>query len=145
MIAFKKVIEIRWLDIDVQQHVTRTAYINFSAETWLNWMRSIGYPVNKLADIGLNAVVIKDEIEYHREILSTEEQVIVELMFAGANKDYSRWKFISHLYKADNKLAAKHTTYGAWIDANTRKVVPAPTDFLKCLVAAPKMYEFEIL
>jgi len=144
VLIFKKTIEVRWSDIDANCHVTHTAYASFGTDTRVEWMNSLGWSVTRLFELGFNGVLLKEETEYHREIV-LGEKVVVELLLAGYSIDHARWKFVHNIYKSNHKLAAKHTVYGAWINAATRKIKPPPRALAHQLEKLPKMSGFEIL
>lgn len=141
---FKKVIEVRWSDIDANHHVTHTAYATFATHTRVEWMASMDCGMQKLLEMGFGAVLLKEQTEYYREIL-LGEQVTVELYFAGESEDYSLWKFVHKLYNSKGKLSALHTVYGAWIDSNLRKISPPPAYLLDRLQGLEKSDNFEKL
>ncbi len=141
---FKKNIEVRWSDIDANQHVTHTSYATFATHTRVEWMKSIGCTMGDLFALGFSGVLLKEETEYVREVF-LGEQVTVELFFAGESSNHAKWKFIHLIYNANYKLSAKHTVYGVWINSTTRKISPPPQKLLDCLVNLSKAVDFEIL
>jgi len=143
-VIFKKTVEVRWSDIDANQHVTHTAYATFATHTRVEWMKSIGCSMSDLFDLGFSGVLLKEETEYFREVFLSEK-VTVEVFFAGESVDHSRWKFIHYIYNSKHKLSAKHTVLGVWIDSKTRKIAPPPRELLDCLVDLVKSTDFEIL
>lgn len=141
---FNKNIEVRWSDIDANQHVTHTSYATFATHTRVEWMASMGCTMGNLLENGFSAVLLKEQTEYFREIF-LGELVKVELYFSGESEDHSRWKFVHKLFNSKGKLSALHTVYGVWIDANTRKIAPPPTMLLDRLVGLEKSEDFEAL
>lgn len=141
---FKKTIEVRWSDIDANQHVTHTSYATFATHTRVEWMKSIGCSMSDLINLGFSAVLLKEQTEYFREVLLSE-LVTVELFFAGESRDHSRWKFVHNIYNANGKLSAKHTVYGAWINSVTRRISPPPQHLLDSLVGLEHSDDFENL
>lgn len=141
---FKKTIEVRWSDIDANQHVTHTAYATFATHTRVEWMASIGCTISELLDLKFGAVLLKEQTEYYREIF-LGEPVTVELYFAGGSEDHSQWKFVHKLYNSKGKLSALHTVYGVWIDSTTRKISPPPKYLLDRLIGLEKSEDFEII
>lgn len=141
---FSKKVEVRWSDIDANQHVTHTAYATFATHTRVEWMKSIGCSMSYLFDLGFTGVLLKEQTEYFREIF-LGEQVTVEVFFAGESLDHSRWKFTHFIYNEKYKLSAKHTVYGVWIDSKTRKIILPPQKLLDYMVNVVKSDDFEIL
>ncbi len=141
---FKKTIEVRWSDIDANGHLTHTVYGTFATHTRAAWMASINYSMTKLLELGLAAILLKEQTEYFREIFLGED-VTIELFFAGSTNDNSRWKFVHKIYNANNKLSAINTAYGAWIDTNTRRIAPPPQCILNLIQDLAKTSDFEHL
>lgn len=142
--SFSKEIEVRWSDLDANGHVTHTAYASFATHTRTSWMNDIGFPIPKLIEAGVIAVLTKEVIEYHREVF-LNEKIKVVVYYAGASVDNSRWKFRQEIYKENGKLAAVDTVYGAWISTTTRRVVIPPQDFLAALNQVEKTESFETI
>lgn len=141
---FKQNIEVRWSDIDANQHVTHTAYATFSTHTRVEWMNSVGCSMTRMFELNFGAVILKEETEYFREVL-LGEKLTVDLIFAGSSADYAFWKFTHKIYKQNNKLAARHTVYGVWINNTTRKISIPPQEVLDKLVMLPRESDFEVI
>lgn len=139
---FKKIIEVRWSDIDANGHVTHTSYGAFATHARVAWMASVDCNMTKLLELGFAAVLLKEQTEYFREIFLGEE-VTIELYFAGSTKNNSRWKFVHKIYSANKKLSAINTVYGAWIDTSIRKIAPPPKYLLDRLKDLPRTNDFE--
>lgn len=141
---FKQNIEVRWSDIDANQHVTHTAYATFATHARIEWMNSVGCSMSRMFELNFGAVILKEETEYFREVL-LGERVTVDLIFAGASADYAYWKFTHKIHKANNKLAAKHTVFGVWINNTTRKITVPPQEVLGILVKLLRESDFEVI
>lgn len=141
---FKKSMEVRWSDIDANQHLTHTAYAVFSTHTRVMWMESIGYSMADLLRSGFSAVFLKEQTEYFCEIY-LGEMVHIELHFAGESEDHSHWKFVQKFLNSQGKLSAINTVYGAWIDAKTRKISAPPPVLLDKFCTMSKDDNFENL
>lgn len=144
MKIFQKNIEVRWSDIDANMHVTHTSYADFATHTRSAWLQSIGYPMQHLMQLDCSAVLLKESTEYYKELFFGES-VTVELFFAGSSEDYSRWKFIHHIYKEDKTLSAINIIYGAWISTKLRKITTPPAKLIEIITTLPKTSDFEII
>lgn len=142
--AFTKEIEVRWSDLDANGHVTHTAYANFATHTRTSWMKEIGFPIQKLIKMGLLGVLTRETTEYYREIFLSEK-VTIKVYYGGGSIDGSRWKFIHKIYKADGKLSAVNTVYGAWLNTEIRKITIPPQNFLDSLNTVEKTEDFEVI
>jgi acyl-CoA thioester hydrolase len=141
---FKQIIEVRWSDIDANHHVTHTAYATFATHARVEWMTSVGCSMARMFELNFGAFILKEETEYFREIL-LGEKVVVDIAYTGVSNDYAFWKFTHKIYKSNNKLAAKHTVYGAWINNKTRKITPPPKEILDMFVLLQRDADFEII
>lgn len=142
--AYSKEIEVRWSDLDANGHVTHTAYANFATHTRVAWLSEIGFPVERILSFGIQGVLLKESLEYYREVF-LNEKVTVKVHYAGAALDGARWKFRQEIYKANGKLAVVDTVLGAWISQETRRMTPPPAEFLTALDNIPKTADFEII
>ncbi|MBP9742170.1 MAG: acyl-CoA thioesterase [Burkholderiales bacterium] len=141
---FKKNIEVRWSDIDANGHLNHTIYGEFCTNTRIAWMESIDYSIKNLLNMGLAAVLLKEQTEYFCEIF-LGETVTVELYFAGISPDKSRWKFAHKIFNSKGKLSAINIVYGAWIEIKNRKIAAAPLAVVKKLEDLTKYEGFEML
>ena len=142
--TFKKMIEVRWSDIDAYQHVTHTAYASFATHTRVEWLVSVGCPISELINLNFAGVLVKEQTEFLREVF-LGELVTVELYFAGSSENYAKWKFVSKIFNSKEKVAALHSVYGVWLDTTTRRVAPPPGILLEKLKGLTRSEDFEIL
>src|SRR5262249_16300667 len=88
------------------------------------------FPMDEFVRLQLGPVVMKDEIEYAREINLLDE-VRVTLVIAGLAEDGSRWLMRNEFYRPDSKLAATVTSSGGWLGgpfgAQTSRSAAGPT------------------
>lgn len=144
MKIFKKKLEVRWSDIDANNHVTHTSYASFATHTRVEWMRSLGYSMSDIIAKGVTAVLLKEETEYYKEVF-LGEHVTVELSLLGDSPDYSRWKFLHKIYNSEHKLCASHLVYGAWLDTSTRRITTPPNEFINLIKDLPRDKNYTII
>ena len=87
---------------------------------------------------------MRDEIHYFREIQLLEE-FQVTLMMAGLAEDGSRFLFRNEFWRTDEKMAARVTSAGGWLDLTVRKLVAPPEALLAALNSLPRTDDFQVL
>jgi acyl-CoA thioester hydrolase len=92
----------------------------------------------------IGPVIMKDEVEYFKEIRLLEE-VRVTLALEGLSEDGSRFLIRNEFWRADNKLAAKVTSLGGWLDLSSRKLIVPPEALREALLSQPKTDNFQVL
>ena len=124
--AFSRSIQIRWADIDVNQHLRHSAYYDYGAAVRMMFLSEMGLTTTKLKEFNIGPVLFREEAIFKREI-SFEDGITLDLTLTKASPDYGRWSFRHNFIKNDGSLAAIVTVDGAWIDIVKRKLaVPDP-------------------
>lgn len=121
-----------WADMDFNAHMGNTAYLDKSVDTRMTFLAEHGFPFTEMRRIGIGPVVMKDDLQYFKEI-GLMENIRVTLELAGLALDGSRWLMRNSFYRADNKLAAIVTSTGGWLNLSERRLVKAPTELLNAL------------
>lgn len=141
---FKKLMVAGWGDMDFNSHMKNTAYLDKSADIRMMFFAENGFPMDEFMRLKIGPVVMKDEIEYFKEI-HLIEYITVDIMIAGLSEDGSRFIIQNKIYRADGKAAAQVTSTGGWLDLQSRKLVSAPLDLLNVLNTIEKTENFQIL
>ena len=126
-----------WGDVDFNAHMKNTAYLDRSGDVRLLFFAEHGLPISEFLRLRMGPVVMKDEVEYFKEINMLEEYT-VNVINGGLAPDGSRFIVHNEFYKAGNKLAARVTSHGGWLDLTQRKLIPAPEKLLADLNTLPK-------
>jgi len=92
----------------------------------------------------IGPVIMKDELEYFREVQLLEEFVI-DLALAGLAEDGSRFVIKNGFFRTDGKPIARVTSSGGWLDLCLRRLVPAPAVLLKVLQEISRTDDFQVL
>lgn len=141
---YKKRLMAGWGDMDFNAHMRNTAYLDKSADVRMMFFAEYGFPAEEFARLRIGPVVMKDEVEYFREI-NLLEQLDVGLTVAGMAPDGSRFKLRNECYRLDGKLAARVTSTGGWLDLAARKLTVPPDQLLAAMRALSKSEDFEEL
>jgi acyl-CoA thioester hydrolase len=141
---YEKILYAGWGDMDFNSHMKNTAFLDKSADVRMMFFADNGFPMSEFSRLNLGPVVMKDEIEYCREIGLLHE-VRVVLAMAGLSEDGSRFMMRNEIYRADGKLAAKITSTGGWLDLTERRLVAPPGRLLQVLQSLPRTADFRSL
>lgn len=133
---FEKILFAGWGDMDFNSHMKNTAYLDKSGDVRMLFFAENGFPMNEFSRLRIGPVVMKDEVEYYKEI-NLLEQIRATLAIAGLSPDGSRFIIQNEFYRPDGKLAARVTSTGGWMDLNVRKLTVPPDGLLKALGSLP--------
>lgn len=86
---FEKTLVAGWGDMDWNSHMANTAYFNKGADVRMMFFAEHGFPLGEFARLKIGPVILREEIEYFREIRLLDE-VRVTLSLAGVSEDDAR-------------------------------------------------------
>lgn len=133
-----------WADMDFNAHMANTAYLNRAVDARMAFFTQNGLPLAELMRLRVSWVMMKDEVEYRREIQWMEE-VSITVALAGLAPDGSRFKVRNEFFRADGQLAARVTSTGGFLDLDARKLVVPPVEVLATYRAMPRTDDYEAL
>jgi acyl-CoA thioester hydrolase len=133
-----------WADMDFNAHMANTAYLNRAVDARMAFFTANGLPLAELMRLRVSWVVMKDELEYRREIMWMEE-VSITVALAGLAPDGSRFKVRNDFFRADGQLAARVTSTGGFLDLDARKLVVPPVAVLTTYHAMPRTDDYEAM
>jgi acyl-CoA thioester hydrolase len=140
---YEKTFEVRANDLDVNRHLTSSAYLEYAIHARMSSMAELGL-LKLLEDLRLAPVVFRDEIDYRRELRVLDE-VRVSVELAGLSEDGARWRLHHEFTRADGARSAQIRTHGAWFDVTTRKLVVPPPELLRGFGTLHHTDDFEVL
>lgn len=138
---YSKTLYAGWADMDFNAHMKNTAYLDKAADVRMMFFAENGFPVAEFSRLGLGPVVMKDEVEYRREVGLLQE-ITVTLALAGLAPDGSRFLLRNEVFRPDGKLCARVTTAGGWLDHGARKLVVPPAALLAALQSLPQTDDY---
>jgi acyl-CoA thioester hydrolase len=141
---YEKKLMAGWGDMDFNAHMRNTAYLDKSADVRMIFFSEHGFPMSEFSRLRLGPVIQKDEIEYFREVNLLDE-LKVTLSIAGLAEDGSRWIIRNEFFRPDDKLAARVTSAGGWLDLSARKLVAAPAGLLATMKELSRSSDFQEL
>jgi acyl-CoA thioester hydrolase len=142
--VFEKRFVAGWGDMDFNSHMRNTAFLDKSADVRMMFFSEHGFPIDEFIRRKIGPVIMKDECEYFREIRLLEE-LRVTLVIPGLARDGSRFLFRNEFWRPDQKVVAKVTSTGGWLDQTIRKLVAPPEALLAALRSLPQPDDFQVL
>ena len=133
-----------WGDMDFNSHMRNTAYLDKSADVRMMFFSENGFPMAEFMRLRIGPVIMKDELEYFKEV-GLLDALKVTLSLAALAEDGSRFLMRNDFYHANGKLAARVTSAGGWLDLSARKLATPPQGLLDALRALPRTEDFKIL
>jgi acyl-CoA thioester hydrolase len=141
---YKKTLYAGWGDMDFNSHMRNTAYLDKAADVRQMYLKENGFPVEEFFRLKVGPVVMKDELEYFKEI-GLQEQIEVSYALAGHSEDGSRFLLRHEIFRQDGKLAARVTSAGGWLDLNLRKLIVPPPALFRAMDSLERTADFQVL
>lgn len=144
MTNFVRVFRAGWGDMDYNAHMRNTAYLDKSADVRMIYFQENGFPMSEFERLRIGPVIMRDEIEYFRELKLLEE-VSVSMELAGLSEDGTRVRLRNVFARMDGKIAAKVTSTLGWLDLASRRLVAPPEKLLSVLTMIERAEDFLVL
>lgn len=141
---YRKQLFAGWGDMDFNAHMRNTAYLDKSADLRMLFFSEHGFPMQEFMRLRIGPVVMKDEIDYYKEV-QLLETLDVTLITAALAEDGSRFQLRNEFHRADGRLAARVTSTGGWLDLQTRRLTAPPAGLLAALKTLPAADDFRVL
>lgn len=141
---YTKTLYAGWADMDFNAHMGNTAYLDKATDVRQMFLMENGFPVEEFLRLRIGPVVMKDEVEYFREV-GLQQQITVTYALAGHSLDGSRFLLRHEIFRPDGKLSARVTTAGGWMDLSERRLIAPPAALLSAMNSLEKTGDFTVL
>ena len=141
MNEYKKEFELRWSDVDANQHVMHSKYYELGAHCRMSFMFEHGVTSQFFQKEMIGPILFREECIFKKEV-NAAEIVTVNLVVTKCRRDGSRWSVLHELKKTDGTIAALMYADLAWMDLTKRKLTIPPAIVAKMMEAAPKHVDF---
>lgn len=122
---YSKTLYAGWADMDFNAHMKNTAYLDKAADVRQMFLIEHGFPVEEFLRLRIGPVVMKDEVEYFKEV-SLQQEITVTYALAGHSSDGSRFLLRHEIIRPDGELSARVTSTGGWLHLDERRLVAPP-------------------
>ena len=141
---YSKTLFAGWADMDFNRHMKNTAFLDKAADVRMMFFGEHGFPVSEFARLRIGPVVMKDEVEYMKEVALLQE-IVVTLACAGLSDDGSRFMLRNEISRIDGTLCGRVTSAGGWLDLSQRRLVAPPPALLAVMQSGPRTDDFTVL
>jgi acyl-CoA thioester hydrolase len=133
-----------WGDMDFNSHMKNTAYLDKTADVRQRFLMEHGFPIEEFLRLRIAPVVMKDEVEYFREV-GLQQEITVTFALAGHAPDGSRFLVRHEIFRPDGKLSARVTSTGGWMNLLERKLIAPPPALLSAMNSLDRTDDFVVL
>ena len=142
--AFCRAFEIRWSDLDVNRHVSNTAYSNLMIAVRMAYLRQAGFDQEEFARQNVGPAIISEEFHYLRES-PPDGTLRVDVELAGLSTDGRFVRFYHHVFHPDGGMAVFSRCTFCWIDLETRKIRKPPEALQEAIENLDRSSDFRVL
>lgn len=133
-----------WADMDFNSHMKNTAHLDKAADVRQMFLAEHGFPIEEFLRLRIGPVVMKDEVEYFKEV-GLQQRIRVTYALAGHADDGSRFLLRHEIFRPDGALSARVTSLGGWLDLVERKLMAPPPPLLAAMRALGRTSDFAVL
>lgn len=141
---YSKSIFASWADMDFNAHMKNTAFLDKAADVRMMFFAENGFPVGEFSRLRLGPVVMKDKVEYRKEV-GLLQDITITLAMAGQSEDGSRFLLRNEILRLDGTFCARVTSAGGWLDLAARKLIAPPEALHKAKKSLPQTSDFTLL
>jgi acyl-CoA thioester hydrolase len=141
---YRKTLYAGWGDMDFNSHMKNTAFLDKTADVRQMFLIENGFPMEEFVRLRIGPVVMKDELEYFKEV-SLQQEITITYALAGHAPDGSRFLVRHEIFRSDGKLSARVSSTGGWMNLGERKLIAPPPLLLSVMNSLEKTTDFVAL
>ena len=138
---FLNKIDIRWSDLDPNQHLANSAYMNFMSATRMVYMAKKGITYADLQKHKIGPVVLREEVHYFKEVFLGDPVYVSQEVIALSDEG-TFYKIRHNFYDKMGANFARGEMMGTWIDMKSRKITPPPAEIYGPLMSTNHSDDF---
>ena len=136
--------EIRFSDLDANNHVNYAAYINAAGDLRYRFFAEHGFPPERFEQLGMGPVYTDLHAQFMREV-RMGETVTITFALSGFSANGARWRVHHDVIKSNGKKAVSIDLEGGLLDLAARQPASATPELLETFHLIPRTPDFEIL
>ncbi len=144
MNEYSRTYEIRWSDLDANNHVNYSTYIDAAGDLRYRFFTEHGFPPARFAQLGVGPTYTSIRADFFREV-RMGETLSINFALAGLSAQGGRWKVHHDILKSNGKRAVTLELEGMILDLATRKSTLPTAELLETFHLIPRTAEFEVL
>lgn len=122
---YQQAFQVTWADIDANQHMRNTAYLDYAAQTRFMHLAEAGFTPEAFAKARIGPAILEETIRYRRE-LKFLDRFTVQHLAAGTSADRSRNVIVNRVLNAAGELCCEIRATFVWLDLAARKITVPP-------------------
>jgi acyl-CoA thioester hydrolase len=144
MEPFEAAFQVQWADLDANNHLRNTGFLDYAAQTRMLFFESEDFPPSAFAEHAIGPVVLEDQVTYRRE-LRLLQPFRVQIACAGQSETGSKFVIENTIVRDDGKLCARVRSRGLWMALDTRKPVVPPERLRHAMDRMARTDDFVVL
>ncbi len=144
MSEYSKTYEIRFSDMDANNHVNYAAYINTAGDLRYQFFTEHGFPPERFLELGISPFYSSLNAQFLREV-RMGETVTITFALAGLSTQGERWRVHHDVLKSNGKKAVSLDLEGGLLNLATRKSAVPTSELLETFHLIPHTADFEPL
>jgi acyl-CoA thioester hydrolase len=120
--VYKQSFHVRWNEADANGHMRNSAYLDMASDVRMMYFRDNNFTAKDFERLRVGPVVMRDEIEYFRE-MRLMDPIDVTLEMAGMAPDGSRFRIRNCYFRQDGKISVTITSTVGWLNLDARRLI----------------------
>jgi len=141
-VSFSHEYRAQWRDMDFNQHMSNSAFLDYAGNTRMLFLESCGFTVATFAERQIGPVILEDVLTYSREIRMLEP-FTVDVQLAGVTPDARRFKLRNQFVTGPDVVCARVDSVGLWLDLRLRRPTVPPDDLRDAWLSLEHSPDFE--
>jgi acyl-CoA thioester hydrolase len=134
-------LQIRWADIDANNHLRHSVYYDFGAQARIECLAKYGITMEKMQALKMGPVIFREECVFRKEVRAAD-QLTITVAVSKLRADFSRFSFRHEIVHSDGTICATLNLDGAWLDTQLRKLKIPPQEIADLMKDFPKTDDF---
>jgi acyl-CoA thioester hydrolase len=121
-----------------------SAYLDMASDIRMMYFRDNNFTAKDFERLRVGPVVMRDEIEYFRE-MRLMDPIDVTLEMAGMAPDGSRFRIRNCYFRQDGKISVTITSTVGWLNLDARRLIIPPEELFAALKNIARTDDFVAL
>lgn len=144
MSEYSRTYEIRWSDLDANNHVNYAAYIDAAGDLRYRFFTEHGFPPERFEQLGIGPTYTAIHVQLLREV-RMGETVTITFALTGLSAQGGRWKVHHDVIKSNGKKAVRIDLEGVVLNLATRRATLPTPELIQIFNLIPRTSDFDVL